>query len=201
MVWPPTTHQDVQDEVGISRLHRRDYFRPGYYSTGTWPGISPTGLPLSTGSLYVRPFYIGAQRRFDRIGCNVSTAATAASGGLIELALYEPGPGVPGPMVLTTATASTETTGAKEFIIDTTLDPGVWWVAAHSLVAQSSITGLGSVEHGTPFLSGTTTPLTTSYGGFLITTGVSTTTAGALPNPPTGSSPTTSTPLVSLRAA
>lgn len=168
MVWPPVTHQDVQDEIGSIRGFHADYFRSGYYSIGTWTGLgtSPVSVPVSVA--YVRPFFLLAKRTFDRLGVYVSTAATAGSGGLVQMALYQPGAGIPGALVVETATLSSETVGAKEWVINQTLDPGVWWLGLRSVVSGCSVPMINSSENNSPFvMTGTTPPSTLiTLGGY-----------------------------------
>jgi hypothetical protein len=194
MAWPPTTHQDVQDELGIVRLGQRDYFRSGYYSLGTFIAGS-AGSAITGGSAYARPFIIGAQRAFDRIGISVTTAATAGSGGLIQCGLYAPGLGMPGALTLTTATVSSETTGAKEWTIAVTLDPGIWWVATRAVVAGCSVQSIqGEVN---PYVSQLTAPAGVASGA-----GFSASVTAATPGLPAAfTSGAGTVPLAMLRAA
>lgn len=153
MVWPPTTHQDVQDEITPLRLAHRDYLKTGYYTTGTWAYPAPVNSTIFADQITVRPFLVYAERTFDRIGIHVNTAATAASGGTIGLALYAPGAGQPSDLIASTAQVSTETTGPKEFTISVTLTPGVYWVGVMAKVAGC---GIPAVNAGVnPWLGGT----------------------------------------------
>lgn len=195
MVWPPATHQDVEDELGSIRGAHRDYFRTGYYSTGTFAVGTPTGTALTVDTLYARPFWIGARRAFDRIGVNVSTAATAGSGGVLQLGLFEPGSGIPGPLAFQSASIGTETGGAKEVTIAVTLDPGVWWVGVRPSVAGCSVTGFPSNAIN-PF-SMSSTSLSTSGTNYTAVNVVATGT-GAFPT--TGWGASSATPAVMLRA-
>lgn len=180
MAWPPTTHQDVQDEVTALRGAHGDYFRSGYYSLGTWTGIGATGTSIATSTTYARPFWVNARRAFDRLGINVTTAATAASGGLIQMAIYNQAPGTPGTSTLVeTPTVSSETTGAKEWTITVTLDPGVWFLGLRTVVAACSVPVIASGEHNSPFVPlGTTPPASLTGVGSLTTANASGTVAG-----------------------
>lgn len=200
MAWPPTTHQDVQDEVTTLRLAQRDYFRPGHYNIGTITGIGFTSVTMPIGTSYARPFWVGAKRAFDRIGINVLTASAAGSGGLIQLGLFEPGAGLPGPLVFETGTVSSETSGAKEFVISATLDPGIWWVAVRVVAAGCAVPMLASPDHNTFFISGSTTPpgINFMWGG--LSASVNGTVAG-LPANTAYATVTSAAPSVCLRAA
>lgn len=193
MVWPPVTHQDVQDELGTIRTSQGDYLRTGAYSLGLFGSGTPATSTLSAGNAYVRPFWLNTTRTFDRIGVNVATAATAGSGGTIACAIYQPGLGMPGAFVLETATVSSETTGAKEFTITQTLTPGPWWVGVRAATANCSVTAFTNGSH--PFLSVSTTPPTAGQGA--LSQGATT----AFPNPWTGTTVQSAIYFVSLRAA
>lgn len=196
MVWPPGTHQDVQDEITPLRLAHRDYYRPGYYSLGTFVSGAMSTTTLSIDTVYARPFWVGARRTFDRVGINVSTAATAGSGAVLQLGLYGPGLGLPGPLAAQSASISTETTGSKEFTISETLDPGPWWVAVRASVAGCTVNSLLSNALN-PFTSLATTPSGSAANySSLTVTAVGT---GAFPT--VGWGATITTPAVLLRAA
>lgn len=176
MAWPPTTHQDVQDEVTTLRAANPDYLRSGYYSLGMFTGMTQVTQSLSTSTAYARPFWVLGRRAFDRVGVNVLTAATASSGGLIQMAIYPPG-GVPGTALVETSAVSSETTGAKEWTITQTLDPGVYWLGVRAVVSGCSIAFINSAEHNFPFVSPLTTPpasVGTSYSGYTVAVASST---------------------------
>lgn len=190
MVWPPSTHQDVQDEVTVSRLFHQDYIRTGYYTIGGFGTIGT--LALAAGTAYARPFMLMTPQTFDRIGVNVTTAATAASGGTLALALWQPGPGLPGAVLYESTLVSSETTGSKEFTITQTLNPGIYWVGARAEVANCTVAAFAAASN--PFVAGTTTAPAGASGSF---TQAGT---GAFPTF-TAPGTTTGAPLVSLRAA
>lgn len=196
MVWPPTTHQDVQDEIANVRIPT-DYFRSGHYSTGSFWGGAVSSSTLTLGILYVRPFWVARRRAFDRIGVNVNTAATAASGGLVQVGLYAPG-GIPGALLFESSAVSSETTGAKEWVITLTLDPGIYWVGARSVTATSAIPMTTSAAHGTPFVGVGTTVTSSNSSQGMTGSAASNTTAGMTSSG--GFSANTNAPFVLLRA-
>lgn len=154
MAWPPTSHGDIEDQIG---LLQRPYTRSGYYNLGAWSSAVTTTGAVSAGFAFVRPFLVAAPTSFDRIGVNVTTAATAGSGGTIAFAIYTPGLGLPDTLLVETATVSSETTGAKEVTISVNLDPGVWWVGIRAATASCTVTSL-PLTLATPYSSGSTTP-------------------------------------------
>lgn len=131
-----------------------DYYRPGYYSWGTFaPAFAATTLTVNV--LYARPFIVPVRRSFDRLGCNVSTAATA--GGLLRMGLYAPGQGVPGALLVDAGTVDSTTTGAKELTISQTLNPGLYYVAIVAQTVGCVIGGL-SQSTGNPWGNSLTPP-------------------------------------------
>lgn len=197
--WPPLNHQDVQDK--IDNIAFPDYFRSGYYSLGMFPATNGAGLFIGANLAYVRPFLVLATHTFDRIGINVSTAASAGSGGLVQLALFGSG-ALPGAKLFESSTVSAETTGAKEWTINQTLTPGVWWVGVRAVVASFSAPGTNttsSVNH--MFVQYETVPATSASipGSFSYSV-----VSGTPGFPSSGASPTgvsIAVPFIGLRAA
>jgi hypothetical protein len=196
MAWP-TTHQDAQDEITGVRVPN-DYLRSGYYSNGAFAGQAAAGSGVSTTTAYARPFWILRRRAFDRIGVNVTTASTAGSGGLIQVGLYSSN-GIPGTLLFEGSAVSSETTGAKEWVMDVTLDAGVYWVASRCVVSGCSIPVFSSGSNATPFVSAYTTPQTTNTNHAAMSATVTAGVAG-MPAGTAYTTPTVTAPLVVLRA-
>lgn len=181
------THIITRDSLYQFGLAGGDYFRSGYYHLGGYIG-SQTTQSATVGRVYFTPFWVPVRRTFDRVGLNVNTAATAASGSVLRLGIYANSGGNPGSLILDAGTpVSTETTGAKEFTISQTLDPGLYWTAALVTVATCTLTAYTQI---TPFSSNLTAP----YAGTSPTNPVlssqtslpSSVTAGSLTNVGTG---------------
>ena len=170
-----------------------DYFRSGYYYTGATPA-SVTTLATATPRLHFTPFIVPARRSFDRIGINVSTAATGGSGGTLSFGIYGTTDGSPGTLIMNTSTISSESTGSKEMVIAQTLDPGLYWLALLVLTAGCSVSAFSTAQ---PWVSASTTPWSAA-----------TNTAPYLPSTTTFTSPVDPTaffrvgsyPMVCLRA-
>lgn len=181
--WPtgvPTVDPTVHDEVAQQAYLAGggDYFRSGYfYAGGIEPAPAGGGAGSGTNTLSFSPFWVPVRRAFDRIGVNVTTAATAASGGVVRLGLYAHGTGGPGVLIVDAGTVSSESTGAKEATISQTLDPGLYWLAAVAQVAACSWETNGTSQTLFVPLGSTASAAATRC----LQTGVS----GALPNPAT----------------
>jgi hypothetical protein len=192
ITWPPAIHDDVSAQAyGAAG---GDYFRSGHFYTGVFHGATTSVNPVLT-RLYARPFWVPVPSAFDRIAVNVSTAATAASGGVVRMGVYSTTAGMPGAL-LAEGSLSSESTGSKEVTISLTLDPGIYWVAMASQVSVCSVTGHTSSTVGTPFVSDSTAAPTSATAAFYVVA------AGALPDPyGTPSGTFTTPPLLALRAA
>jgi hypothetical protein len=197
MVWPPVLNQDVEDK--IDEITFPAYFRPGYYSLGAFTSASPSSTGLTVTTAYLRPFLVLATQRFDRIGVNVSSGGV--SGSLIQAAIFQPGQGVPGARLLETATAASDTSGAKTWTIDQTLTPGVWWLGVRPVVSGCSVSAINTTSSGNPFVQNDTNPPTNTNAYSAYTYTVAAGTAGF---PASGATPAGTTaifPFVALRAA
>lgn len=200
MTWPsvdaPATAPADHGEVRTQAYYAGggDYFRSGYYSIGTWPQTT-TALTLSLNIAVLCPFIVPVRRSFDRIGANVSTAATAASGGVLRAGIYRHDSGVPGALLVDGGTLSSETLGGKEWTVAESLDPGIYWLAVVAQVAACGVTALSS-NSLPPFVSLTTTPVAAAS----LTAFRRSSVSGALPNPFAANSNSGAVPLLSLRA-
>lgn len=178
-----------------------DYFRSGTYSHGLFTGQSMGTAALTLNRLVARPYIVPVRRAFDRIGVDVSTAATGGSGGVLRMGIYALSGGAPGALVVDALTIGSEALGAREITISETLDPGVYFLGIVAQVATCTVRSYGTstnVPWGCWSATGPTTPPDTV--GFMSAylNGVS----GALPSPfGTPTSATSASPAVCLRAA
>lgn len=171
MTWPPTTHQDVEDAVSV--LHDTGVQRSApatglYYSVG-----GTVGSAAIVANMYLYPVWLPACT-LDRLACYLTTAATGGSGGLVRLGLYATSSGMPDALVVDAGSASTESTGAKEFTISTPVTAGMYWFAAAVQVATATFR---TVADYLPGFGAAAVP-STSVAGFS-KSGVT----GALPDP------------------
>lgn len=184
-----------QDLTDSWRAGGGDIFASGNYSHGLFASAAASTLSLTLNSLRARPFWVPVRRAFDRIGINVTTAASAGSGGVLRMGIYNSAPGAPGSLLLDAGTAGSESTGAKEITIAQTLGPGVYWLAVVAQVATCSVTSFAAAT-ATPWGSGDTAPPSSfsncGYSQSLV--------SGALPDPMVPNN-VTAFPVVVLRAA
>lgn len=158
-----------------------DYYRSGYYHEGLFSSASMNINSMFLNQMYYRPFWVPVRRAFDRIGVDVSTAATA--GGVLRFGLYS-GRGRPESLIVDAGTAASTATGSVEVTIAQTLGPGVYWIALAPQVATCSVRAYTASNFSVPFLANATAPLgNNSNGGGYRDNGL--TFSGALPSAPT----------------
>lgn len=156
-----------------------DYFTSGEYSIGMYSSGTFTTMSLTLNRMVVRPWIVPVRRAFDRIGINVTTAATAASGGVLRLGIYADSGGKPGALIVDAGTISSETLGSREITITQTLDPGVYWLAAVAQVAVCTVTQFVATLHAPMVALGSAPPTgAAGLGGFFRSS-----VSGALPTP------------------
>lgn len=104
-----------------------------YYGVNANSGVFAAAL--AAGILYFAPFFCGTRKTFTKIGVRVTTAVAASN---LQLAIYRSdGLGVPTTKVLSTASISAATTGAKEATISRQLEAGLYFLAVASDAAIS----------------------------------------------------------------
>lgn len=177
MAWPAVNHGDIEDAVTELRAYRApvDLW---FTSSGNASGVAAA----TTGTIYYMPIFLPAGTVSD-VGCVVTTAATAASGGTVMMGLYDSTTTnsmnigrTPGARLAQTAAVSTETTGAKAFSVGLTVTGGLYYLALLGLVAQASFSSV--VADSATGLVGLSTLQATASFVTLTTTGQS-----ALPDP------------------
>lgn len=103
-----------------------------YYTIPFLGNTSNGGYPLNT--ILVMPFWLGIAATFDRLAFNVTFAST--TGGVCRLGIYNSDGAVPTSLVLDAGTVGTTSTGVKQITISQALQPGMYWLAVCSQVAQ-----------------------------------------------------------------
>lgn len=152
-----------------------DYFGSGLYAvTDGVMGSMGTENP-GLGQLRLAPFFVPVRRAFDRIGMDLSIAASA--GGVLRMGIYAQGAGWPGALLLDAGTVDSTSTGPREIVIAQTLDPGFYWLAVVAQVAAPYWRYHGSPGASRAFAP-TTGPPTEGPWGAIGVTGVT----GALPS-------------------
>lgn len=170
-----------------------DYFRSGYYmSTDLYYGA---GASLTVNRLYLVPLIVPVRRAFDRVGVQVTTAASA--GGTLRLGIYDSSGGVPNNCLFDSGSIASTTTGAKEAVLSLTLDPGVYWGALHVSGFAFSAWCFDS-GNNSRFVSTSTSPIAAMASCYQ----AALTAGSALPNAPTVNNITGAfPPAVTMRAA
>lgn len=144
MVWPPATHQDVEDEIGLLRGGLNSFS-----ATPTWRAeYSQRNSPLvpAVGRMILSPTVIPERLVITGLACRVDTAATA--GGLIFIVLYnDTGGFLPGSLLANTGSIASDTAAVKSATFSgVTLLPGIYWVGILCTVASSSVETLNAVS-------------------------------------------------------
>ena len=181
---PATNAQSVNDlellfytNQNYGLAGNRRYAFNKYYAVDT-PGGNSTVNPVLN-DLSVFPFTVGKVQSFDRLACAVSTAATAASGSVVRLGLYDTASnGDPQNLLAQVGPFSTESTGVKEGAIAVQLVPGIYWLGACVQVSVAALVMRGIGAAWSPYVSYDLADNNASGCGYL-TAGVT----GALPSP------------------
>jgi len=148
------TKDAVRDKIeslsaGGDGMPNGGYFVGTRYYYG-WPYFTNnnTGNALVADRLYARPFMVGKTTTFERIGCNIITAAASSS---IRLGIYNFENGLPTTLVLDAGTIDSSTTGVKEITISQQLTPGAYafaWVSNGTPTPISTgAPGTGDIEY------------------------------------------------------
>ena len=103
---------------------------PLYRSTAYYgPDGGRSAVAQVSNQMTCVPFWVGSAHTFDRIGAEVTVAG--ASGTVVRLGIYtDNGSGMPSALVLDAGTIAGDTVAAQEITISTTLNPGLYWLAA-----------------------------------------------------------------------
>jgi hypothetical protein len=164
----------------------------------TAPSSARTTVALADGTLCAHPFWVGVSQAFDKIGTEISAAIAASA---VRLGIYaDTGRGSPGARVLDAGTVDSSSTGAKELTIATTLQPGLYWLAAVPQGGAPTLRALNGTLY--PVGAGSLATATGAggiYSGVLSAAGA---VAGALPAAyPSIANYQAFSPVIALRAA
>lgn len=161
------------------------WYQQANYNSGTTATVNnellAIGLPVLTSTT------------FDRIGCEVTTAAASST---IRLGIYADNGGKPGALIVDGGTVDSSSISVKEVVINQTLAAGTYWLAFCAQGGTPTVRGRSAsgVTLGT---FGAQTNASDASAGSFKQSGVS----GALPNPMVISSTDGKMPSVSVRAA
>lgn len=97
-----------------------------YYGSAIIYG-TPSTLAVTVGSLRASPFFVGVNKAFDRIQCEVTTFGASSK---VRLGVYsDNGSGYPGALVVDSGELDAGSNGVKPATISVSLTPGVYWLA------------------------------------------------------------------------
>jgi hypothetical protein len=129
MTWPPSTHQDVQDEITVLKSVGQALITgQSYYYITCSPNTSGT-FQLTNNSMRVYPWIVPNAVTLSAIGVEVTTAGNA--GAVIRLGIYahDPAIGMPNALVADFGTVAADAVASPEITISQALTPGVYWIA------------------------------------------------------------------------
>jgi hypothetical protein len=109
------------------------YIPSRYYSNLAEGSIS--SVAMSANQIFYCPFIVYRVTTFDRIAVNVATAQT---GGEARLGIRNFANGAAGSIALDAGTINCSTTGAKEIVINSTLQPGQYFLLLWNKVASTA---------------------------------------------------------------
>ncbi len=92
-----------------------------------WAWTSQLNTVVAANRIYYLPIYVPEDTNYDRIGINVQ--AGDGAGGAADLRIFEWDTGVPGDLILSAGTVSTNGAGAKEIVIAEALTRGWYFLA------------------------------------------------------------------------
>jgi len=179
----------IQSQASIT--NGRDLYYPVLSGSGT------TGAQ-ATGWLALTPLWIDKTCFAAAIGLEVTTAGT--TGAIARLGIYNSDSEyMPTSLLVEAGTVATTTTGWKEAALNLILQPGLYWLAMVTEVAQSTMrtrSNAASPPNNWNYInSGVPWQITGAHGGC----SQSGLTAGSLPSTFTFDRPNTSPPIVLLR--
>lgn len=161
------------------------------------PSMTESSFAFSDGDARPVPILVPADVTVDRIACEVVSAGT--TGSVIRMGIYENANFAPSNLVLDAGTVSGETTGIKTITISQTLSAGWHWLVAVNQGGASTRASLRySTDLAVPILSGGTSPVFNTGGGYASVAGSMT---GALADPFVVTGRQQGPPLVALRIA
>ncbi len=106
-----------------------------------WQGGTGVNQLITANRTYYTPIVVPLDTTYDRIGINVQ--AGDGAGGLADLRIFENLNGVPGDLVLSAGTVSTNGAGAKEIVIAEALTAGRYFLAIRCDQAPTISSGGG----------------------------------------------------------
>lgn len=127
MAWPPTTHQDVENEVGRARAAILSaVVRGQWYTAQGNPVGTANGLTYET--LYYVPVWMPAGT-VQTLACRNTVAG--ATGQVVRMGMYGSvaTTGFPGALLVDAGTVAATVAGTKEFAVSVAVEPGLYYIA------------------------------------------------------------------------
>jgi hypothetical protein len=162
-----------------------------YYGVMGGNNVITATSAVTASRLYTIPFLVLTAETFDRIGIYVQTGAA----GSARLGIYRDVGSAPGSLLLDAGEIDATDAGAKEIVINQTLQPGLYWLAINfnstpkvmGPTSVSNLTGMGIDSIGLINAGSSVYYTTSAY--------------GALPNPHPAPTVGTVCPGILLRRA
>lgn len=178
MTWPPTTHQDVQDDLAnghgwaasmVERFGISEQALPtpfpwwsSRYFSAAANALATTSIAPNASRLILAPIYFPTTRAVDQIAINVSTAGTATHVARLGIYNASSSSGFPTTVKVDAGSVAIDSTGVKTLTISTTLT-GLYWLA---MTAQSG-TFTALAVGGCPPVGGLAQPDSQATGGLM----------------------------------
>lgn len=148
--WPAVNHGDVEDAVTGLRL--MSLLPAGVYVTA--PGSTSGTTTQAIGVVQYMPIFL-PPGTVDEVAARINTAATAGSGGTVQLGIYDTASTpdatlgrVPGTRLAQSSNISTESTGTKVVTsLGVAVAGGLYWLAALPLVATASFSPVAETSN------------------------------------------------------
>lgn len=109
-------------------------FPAGYYEGAAAPAV--TTRVHGTNAAYASPFLVTRATAIDRIGIEVTSAATAAT--VLSLAIYNDSSGLPSTVFLDGGTVAVDAVAWVENTVSTTIPAGLYWLVTALLTAPGT---------------------------------------------------------------
>lgn len=142
MTWPPTTHQDVQDEITVLKSVGQTLITGQSYYYVTCSVNSAGTFQLINNGMRLYPWIVPNAVTLSSIGVEITTAGQ--TGSTVRLGLYSDGGlGMPGNLLADFGTVPGDVIAVPEITISQALTPAVYWIAQ---VAQGGATTAPTVR-------------------------------------------------------
>ncbi len=120
-------HLETQYEEAVDDIKRKMIPPTARWTSPGWWWENVLQQVVTANRTYYMPIYVAETTTYIRIGMFVGVGDGA--GGTADLRIFEWDNGVPGDLILSAGTVSTNAAGAKEIVIAQALSPGYYFLA------------------------------------------------------------------------